>query len=64
MSTKAPNVEPLFTVKTLTEYLGLGERTVRRMIATGELPSYKLKGQRRVRPRDVERWIDQHRAHV
>lgn len=58
MSTVAVEKRPaMFTVPTLAQYLGLGERTVYRMLAEGELPSYKIKGARRIDPRDVDRYL-------
>jgi excisionase family DNA binding protein len=50
-------LRPFFTPKTLAAYLALSERTVRAMIARGELPSYKVAGARRISPRDVDGWL-------
>lgn len=49
----------MFTVASLAEYLGLSERSVYRMLAEGELPSCKIKGARRVDPRDVDRYLQE-----
>jgi len=42
--------------------LGLGERTIRRAIAAGELPTYVFGVQRRLRVVDVRAWISAHRV--
>jgi excisionase family DNA binding protein len=47
----------LLTPRGLAEYLSLSERTVRELLRTGELPSYKVAGARRVDPDDVEAWL-------
>jgi len=41
--------------------LGLGERTVRAAIATGELPVYVFSRQARLRIVDVRAWLERHR---
>ena len=46
-----------FTPKTLAEYLALSERTVREMLRTGALPSYRIEGSRRIDPDDVDEYL-------
>jgi excisionase family DNA binding protein len=41
----------------LAKYLSLSERTVRELLRTGEVPSYKVAGARRIDPEDVDRWL-------
>jgi excisionase family DNA binding protein len=48
---------PMFSVKSLASYLSLSERTVRDLLAQGELPSYKVAGARRIARSDVESWL-------
>lgn len=48
---------PLFTVASLANYLAISERTVRALIAAGDLPSYKLGGVRRIDPAEVDEWM-------
>jgi excisionase family DNA binding protein len=48
---------PLLTPRGLAEYLSLSERTVRELLRTGEVPSYKVAGARRIDPEDVDRWL-------
>jgi excisionase family DNA binding protein len=52
-----PSNRPFFTARTLAAYLSLSERTVRGLIATGEIASYKIAGSRRIAPVDVESWL-------
>ncbi len=52
-----PSRRPFFTAKTLAAYLSLSERTVRGLIAAGEIASYKIAGSRRVDPVDVDAWL-------
>jgi excisionase family DNA binding protein len=47
----------LLTPKGLAQYLSLSERTVRELLSTGELPSYKVAGSRRIAPEDVDAWL-------
>jgi excisionase family DNA binding protein len=46
-----------FTPKTLAQYLAISERTVRSMLASGRIPSYRFEGARRIDPRDVDRYL-------
>lgn len=46
-----------FTPRALAEYLALSERTVRAMLADGEIPSYRIAGSRRVAARDVDVYL-------
>lgn len=52
---------PFFTPKTLAAYLTLSERTVRQMLADRRIASYKVEGQRRVDPADVEAYLARNR---
>jgi excisionase family DNA binding protein len=46
-----------FTPKALAQYLAISERTVRSMLASGRIPSYRVEGVRRIDPRDVDRYL-------
>ncbi len=48
---------PWFTQPQVAEIFQVSEQTVRRMIARGELPAYRVGAQIRVRPEDVERML-------
>jgi excisionase family DNA binding protein len=48
---------PFFTSRQLADYLALSERTVRELLRTGAIPSYKVSGARRIDPADVDAWL-------
>ena len=50
-------LRPFFTPKGLAEYLSISERTVREMLSKERIPSYKVEGQRRIDPVDVEKYL-------
>jgi excisionase family DNA binding protein len=50
-----------FTPKTLAQYLAISERTVRSMLSSGRIPSYRVEGVRRIDPRDVDRYLAKRR---
>ena len=52
---------PFFTPLELARYLSLSERTVRHMLATYEIPSYRVGGARRIDPADVDRFLSERR---
>ena len=47
----------LIDVATLAEHLGLTERTIRRKVATGEIPYYKIGNSIRFDPVEIEAWL-------
>lgn len=52
---------PMFSPKTLAAYLAISERKVRQMIADREIVSYRVAGQRRIKPEDVDAYLDHRR---
>ena len=50
-----------FTPKTLALYLSVSERTVRSMLASGRIASYRVEGARRIDPVDVDFYLAAHR---
>jgi excisionase family DNA binding protein len=54
-------LRPFFTPKALADYLSISERTVREMLSKERIPSYKVEGQRRIDPADVERYLARNR---
>jgi putative molybdopterin biosynthesis protein len=54
-------LRPFFTPKALAEYLSISERTVREMLSKEQIPSYKVEGQRRIDPSDVEKYLARNR---
>ena len=55
------DLRPFFTPKVLAAYLSISERTVREMLSKERIPSYKVEGQRRIDPADVERYLARNR---
>jgi len=56
-----PELRPFFSPKALAEYLSISERTVRDMLSKQRIPSYKVEGQRRIDPADVDDYLAQNR---
>ena len=54
-------LRPFFTPKGLAEYLSISERAVRDMLGKRRIPSYKVEGQRRIDPADVEAYLARNR---
>jgi excisionase family DNA binding protein len=56
----------LIDVATLAEHLGLTERTIRRKVAQGEIPHYKIGSSIRFDPGEIEAWLEACRvvAHI
>lgn len=54
-------LRPFLTPKTLADYLSISERTVREMLSKERTPSYKVEGQRRIDPADVEQYLARNR---
>jgi excisionase family DNA binding protein len=51
--------EPLLTVSELGLWLGIAPKTLYRWAEQGEIPSLKVGGRLRFRPKVVERWLDE-----
>lgn len=49
--------EPLMTIDQVAEMCRVSEKTVRRWIASAELPAAKLGNQWRIRPRDLDDFV-------
>jgi excisionase family DNA binding protein len=54
-------LRPFFTPRALADYLSISERTVREMLSKEPIPSYKVEGQRRIDPADVEQYLARNR---
>jgi excisionase family DNA binding protein len=50
-----------FTPRSLAEYLSVTERTVYNLLAEGDLPSYRVRGARRIKADDVDAYLADHR---
>ena len=59
---RQPDLRPFFTPRALAEYLAVSERTVRQMLADRRISSYKVEGQRRIAPGDVEKYLARNRT--
>ena len=55
-------LRPFFTPRTLAQYLSVSERTVREMLRTGQLASYRVAGSRRIAAEDVDAYLAEHRS--
>lgn len=53
-----PNHNPLFSTGELARYLGCSTTFARKMMDTGEIPSVKIAGIRRVRRSDVNALVE------
>jgi excisionase family DNA binding protein len=51
----------LLTILALAQYICASTRTARRIVASGEIPSYKVRGRTLVRFADLERWLEANR---
>ena len=60
MSALVMTEEKYYTVKEVAERLKVQPRTVRKMIAEGELPAFKVRDEWRVRQRDIDTFIAKH----
>ncbi len=55
-------ISPLLTIADVAERLRVNAKTVRRWIATGELPAYKVGRQWRVAEEDLSAFLAKHRC--
>lgn len=49
----------VMTIKELSEYLKLKEKTAYKLVADGKIPGFKVGGAWRFRKSEIERWISQ-----
>ncbi len=49
--------EDILTIREVTEYLKVTERTLYRLVQEGQLPAFKVGNSWRFRRADLERWI-------
>ncbi len=48
----------ILTIRELSDYLKIGEKTVYRLAAAGDLPGFKVGGSWRFRKADIDHWIE------
>lgn len=53
-----PGDQRIFSISRAAHYLGISERTLRRMTAHGEIPSFDFHGRRMYHRVDIDRFID------
>lgn len=51
------NLDDIFTIHELAEYLKLNEKTAYRLVANGEIPGFKVGGSWRFRRDDISDWV-------
>lgn len=51
----------LLTILAFAEYICASMRTARRIVQSGEIVSYKVRGRVMVKFSEVERWLEAHR---
>jgi len=61
MERPTPTADTLSTVRREAKRHRIGERQIRRAIADGELAVYQIGGWPRLKPSDVDRWIETRR---
>ncbi len=57
-SPSAAHPDDILTIKQLSEYLMVSEKTIYRMVEKNDLPAIRVGGQWRFRRRDIDTWID------
>lgn len=53
--------EELITIKEVSDYLKVAEKTVYRMAAEGKIPAFKVGGSWRFRRHEVQEWLENQR---
>ncbi len=61
MCEKGKNMEPLLTTEDVANFLRVDVVTVRRLVAKGELPAYKVGGEYRCMRREIEDYVKRQR---
>ena len=56
--------DQLLTLKQVSEYLQLAEKTAYRLAAEGKLPGFKVGGSWRFKQTDLEDWIEQQKQNT
>ena len=51
-------MEQILTIKQVSDFLQVNERTIYKLAKCGELPSFKVGGQWRFRKADIDGWIE------
>ena len=51
--------DEIFTIKELSSYLKLAEKTAYRLVAEGKIPGFKVGGSWRFKKEEIDAWIKQ-----
>jgi len=51
-------IREILTIKQVADYLQLNEKTIYRIIKTGQIPCFKVGGSWRFKKTVIEKWID------
>jgi len=54
--------DQIMTIKEVSEYLKLSEKTAYRLASDGKLPGFKVGGSWRFKSEDISRWIEQQKS--
>ena len=60
--TTSSTIKPLLTKKDVCEKLAISEPTLNRMIRKGKIVGVKIGGSWRMKPENLEKWIDKKTA--
>jgi excisionase family DNA binding protein len=53
--------EELITIKEVSDYLKVAEKTIYRMASEGKIPAFKVGGSWRFRRHEVQEWLENQR---
>jgi excisionase family DNA binding protein len=56
-------LETYFTIEELAKYLNYSEKTIRKWVLNREIPFHKIHKTIRFRLSEIEKWVDNGRAH-
>jgi len=51
-------MKEILTIKQVSEYLQVNERTIYKLAKSGDIPSFKIGGQWRFKQADIDNWIE------
>ncbi len=54
----------ILTIKQVSEFLQVNERTIYKLAKAGDIPSFKVGGQWRFKKDDINSWIEEKKVNV
>ncbi len=54
----------ILTIKQVSEFLQVNERTIYKLAKSGDIPSFKVGGQWRFKKEDINTWIEEKKVTV